>query len=208
MLSRAFEPFFTTKMHGKGTGLGLSVIYGFVRQSGGTVSIESEIGKGTSVEIFLPRAMETFIKARPEVKGASTAESGGETILLVEDNDDVRAVTARRLRRLGYTVVAAEFGQRAIDILKAGTHVDMVFSDIVMPGGISGFDLAMWVRDNRPDLPILLTTGFAEEMEKADEMGLNNVEIVRKPYESEVLGAALRKALSAARRARPGSGDL
>lgn len=203
VLSRAFEPFFTTKAPGKGTGLGLSVLYGFVHQSGGHVRIDSTAGKGTTVTIYLPRTAAEK-DARPDLPRRTGGEvsAQNETVLLVEDNDDVRAVTARRLRRLGYTVVAAEHGQRAIEILEGDTHVDMVFSDIVMPGNISGFDLALWVRQNRPSLPILLTTGFTEEMEKADEMGLRDVEIVRKPYESEVLSAALRKTLTAARRAK------
>jgi PAS domain S-box-containing protein len=203
VLSRAFEPFFTTKAPGKGTGLGLSVLYGFVHQSGGHVRIDSTAGKGTTVTIYLPRAAAEK-DARPDLprRPSGEVDAQNETILLVEDNDDVRAVTARRLRRLGYTVVAAEHGQRAIDLLKTDTHVDMVFSDIVMPGNISGFDLALWVRQHRPELPVLLTTGFTEEMEKADEMGLKGVEIVRKPYESEVLSAALRKALTTGRRAK------
>ena len=163
VLSRAFEPFFTTKATGKGTGLGLSVLYGFVHQSGGHVRIDSTPGKGTTVTIYLPRAAAEK-DARPDLprRPSGEVDAQNETILLVEDNDDVRAVTARRMRRLGYTVVAAEHGQRAIDLLKTDIHIDMVFSDIVMPGGISGFDLAMWVRQNRPTLPILLTTGFTE----------------------------------------------
>jgi CheY-like chemotaxis protein len=203
VVSRVFEPFFTTKAPGKGTGLGLSVLYGFVHQSGGHVTIESAVGKGTTVSIYLPRAAAEQ-NARPDLpkRPVSEADSAGETVLLVEDNDDVRAVTARRLRRLGYTVVAAENGQRAIEILKTDTALDLVFSDIVMPGGVSGFDLAQWVRKNRPELPILLTTGFAEEMEKADEIGLRGVDIVRKPYESEVLRAALRKVLTASKQAK------
>ena len=195
VLSRAFEPFFTTKAPGKGTGLGLSVIYGFVRQSGGTVSIDSEIGKGTSVEIFLPRAAETSITPRAEAKSAGATESGGETVLLVEDNDDVRAVTARRLRRLGYKVVEAENGPRAIAILGSDNSIDAVFSDVVMPGGMSGFDIARWMRQNMPALPVLLTSGYAEEIAKADAAGLSEVEILRKPYTGEALVAALRRVI-------------
>lgn len=196
VVSRAFEPFFTTKPTGKGTGLGLSVIYGFVHQSGGHVTLESRVGTGTTVSIYLPRAAEKL--SRPQAPRRPRETSGGsqgETILLVEDNDDVRAVTARRLRRLGYEVKMAENAHRAIDILRSDTAIDLVFSDIVMPGGLSGFDLASWMRKNTSHLPVLLTTGYAEEMEKAGEIGLDGIEIIRKPYASEDLAAALHKVL-------------
>ncbi|MDX2202263.1 MAG: PAS domain S-box protein [Hyphomicrobiaceae bacterium] len=195
VLSRAFEPFFTTKPTGKGTGLGLSVIYGFVRQSGGNITLESRVGKGTTVTIYLPRAEEKA--ARPQAPHRPVLADGShdETILLVEDNDDVRAVTARRLRRLGYKVEMAETARRAIDILRSDTSVDLVFSDIVMPGGLSGFDLAQWIRVRMPHLPVLLTTGYAEEMEKAGEVGLDGLDIIRKPYTSDELAAALHKIL-------------
>ncbi len=195
VLSRAFEPFYTTKPTGKGTGLGLSVIYGFVHQSGGHVTLQSEIGKGTNVTIYLPRAAEKGAKAEVPKRPQGSNASHGETVLLVEDNEDVRAVTARRLRRLGYKVEMADNAPRAIDILRAGTAVDLVFSDIVMPGGLSGLDLAQWIRVRLPHMPVLLTTGYAEEMEKAHEMGLGDIEIIRKPYASDDLAVALRKVL-------------
>jgi CheY-like chemotaxis protein len=196
VVSRAFEPFFTTKPTGKGTGLGLSVIYGFVHQSGGHVTLESKLGTGTTVSIYLPRAAEKMSRPlAPRRPRETSGTSHGETILLVEDNDDVRAVTARRLRRLGYEVKMAENAHRAIDILRSDTAIDIVFSDIVMPGGLSGFDLASWMRKNTPHLPVLLTTGYAEEMEKAGEIGLEGIEIIRKPYASEELAAALHKVL-------------
>ena len=195
VLSRAFEPFFTTKSPGKGTGLGLSVLYGFVRQSGGHVTIDSVSDKGTTVAIYLPRAADQGTPHRQEKPILGKSESRGETILLVEDNDEVRAVTARRLRRLGYKVEQAENGVRAVEILQGDTHVDAVLSDVVMPGGMSGFDLANWMLEKTPQLPVLLTSGFAEEIAKAEEHGLGHIEILRKPYTGDELAAALRKVI-------------
>jgi hypothetical protein len=145
VLARAFEPFFTTKGPGKGTGLGLSVIYGFVKQSGGHVTIYSELGRGTTVNVNLPRiATESERKATAKL-AAPAAQRTGETILLVEDNPDVRQVTARRLQNLGYLVVEAASGARAVELLSTGAKIDLVFSDVVMPGGMSGFELALLV---------------------------------------------------------------
>ena len=194
VLARAFEPFFTTKEPGKGTGLGLSVIYGFVRQSGGHVTASSALGKGTTVTLYLPRvdagAVETIAPARP----ASSAPMAREIILLVEDNAEVRAVTARRLRHLGYRVIEAESGARAIEILNAGRKIDLVFSDVVMPG-MSGFELAHWLASHQPSVPVLLASGFAEDVARAGEPPASGLEILRKPYSGAELAQALRRAI-------------
>ncbi|MGE0850979.1 MAG: PAS domain S-box protein [Hyphomicrobiaceae bacterium] len=194
VLARAFEPFFTTKEPGKGTGLGLSVIYGFVRQSGGHVTASSALGKGTTVTLYLPRvdagAVETIAPARP----ASSAPMARETILLVEDNAEVRAVTARRLRHLGYRVIEAESGARAIEILNARRKIDLVFSDVVMPG-MSGFELAHWLANHQPSVPVLLASGFAEDVARAGEPPASALEILRKPYSGAELAQALRRAI-------------
>jgi PAS domain S-box-containing protein len=194
VLARAFEPFFTTKEPGKGTGLGLSVIYGFVRQSGGHVTASSALGKGTTVTLYLPRvdagAVETIAPARP----ASSAPMAREIILLVEDNAEVRAVTARRLRHLGYRVIEAESGARAIEILNAGRKIDLVFSDIVMPG-MSGFELAHWLASHQPSVPVLLASGFAEDVARAGEPPASGLEILRKPYSGAELAQALRRVI-------------
>jgi len=194
VLAQAFEPFFTTKEPGKGTGLGLSVIYGFVRQSGGYVTVSSELGKGTTVKLNLPRAT-VPPKERTSPAPAESARIGNsERILVVEDNADVRAVTVGRLRKLGYTVTAAENGIEATEILGADARFDLVFSDVVMTG-MSGFELADWMRENTPAIPILLTSGFAEGVSQAGEPASSGLRILRKPYSSTELAGALRRAL-------------
>jgi CheY-like chemotaxis protein len=195
VLARVFEPFFTTKETGKGTGLGLSVIYGFVKQSGGHVTIYSEVGKGTTVNLYLPRVRSDAEKEAGTGTAAAAAQETGETVLLVEDNAEVRSVTARRLANLGYTVLQAERAAKAIEILGGNADDDLVFSDVVMPGGMSGFDLAQWVRRNRPAVPVLLTSGFAEDVARAGEATASTLEILRKPYTGAELARALRKAL-------------
>ena len=199
VLSRVFEPFFTTKEAGKGTGLGLSVIYGFAKQSGGEVTIYSEVGRGTTVNLYLPRAQSedagAFLRERP----ASSAQlAAGETILVVEDQPLVREVTMRRLAQLGYDVLQADSALSAIELLQDGVTADLIFSDVVMPGGKAGFDLADWVKENRPLLPVVLTSGFAEDVaQKATQGG--HLEILRKPYSRNELAATIRAALDRVR---------
>jgi CheY-like chemotaxis protein len=195
VVTRVFEPFFTTKGPGKGTGLGLSVIYGFVKQSGGHVTIYSEEGKGTTVNLYLPRARGDAERDAGGEAGEATAAVTGETILLVEDHAEVRSVAARRLRNLGYAVVEADNAARAIEQLGTRMDIDLVFSDVVMPGGMSGFDLARWVREHAPTVPVLLTSGFAEDIARAGEAPIPDVEVLRKPYSGADLARALRRAL-------------
>jgi PAS domain S-box-containing protein len=198
VLTRVFEPFFTTKEAGKGTGLGLSVIYGFVKQSGGHVTVYSEINRGTTVNLYLPRITGEHERAASARQPAPETQRTGETILLVEDNPDVRKVTAQRLRNLGYVVVEAASGARAVEVLSAGASVGLVFSDVVMPGGMSGFELARWVQGNLPAVPVLLTSGFAEDVARAGEAPASELEILRKPYTGAELARALRKAIDGA----------
>ena len=195
VLARVFEPFFTTKGPGKGTGLGLSVIYGFVKQSGGHVTVYSELNRGTTVNLYLPRVAIERERAASAKQATPATQRTGETILLVEDNPDVRKVTARRLQNLGYAVVEADSGARAVELLSSGANIDLVFSDVVMPGGMSGFDLAHWVQGNAPAVPVLLTSGFAEDVARAGEVPASELEILRKPYTGAELTRALRKAL-------------
>jgi PAS domain S-box-containing protein len=195
VLARVFEPFFTTKEPGKGTGLGLSVIYGFVKQSGGHVTAYSEVGKGTTVNLYLPRVTANAERQAAAKKATSAAPEIGETILLVEDNTDVRTVTARRLRNLGYSVIEAANAAQATETLGSGKRIDLVFSDVVMPGGMSGFELAQWLRSNLPGMRILLTSGFAEDVARAGEAPVSDLDILRKPYSGAELARALRKAI-------------
>ena len=195
VLARVFEPFFTTKEPGKGTGLGLSGLYGFVKQSGGHVTVYSEVGRGTTVNLYLPRVA-TGVEATTTARGErAAAPLAGETILLVEDNAEVRRVSARRVRNLGYTVIEAENAAAAIEVLSSGRKVDLIFSDVVMPGGMSGFDLARWAQQNVPSVRVLLTSGFAEDVARAGEAIAPDLEILRKPYTGDELARSLRAAL-------------
>lgn len=182
VLARAFEPFFTTKPPGRGTGLGLSTIYGFVRQSNGNVTIYSEPGRGTTVNIYLPRHQAANQGSKSAVHDRASRFGDGRLILLVEDNAEVRAVARGRLRRLGYAVQEVGTADEAIDLLAGGLAAAAVFSDVVMPGTRSGFDLARWVRANRPSLPLLLTSGFAEDIARSGEDGTEHTYLLRKPY--------------------------
>ncbi len=196
VLARAFEPFFTTKEPGRGTGLGLSTIYGFVRQSGGFARIYSEVGGGTTVTIYLPRLHTETVGGVQATTSPAAQSARGETILVVEDNSEVRSLTLRRLSGLGYEVLTAENGPRAVELLQETDKIDLVLSDVVMPGGMSGFDVVRWVSENRPEIKILLTSGFAPDL--AREHGGDGVTapLLRKPYTQQELAGAVRTALS------------
>jgi PAS domain S-box-containing protein len=198
ILARVFEPFFTTKGPGKGTGLGLSVISGFVKQSGGHVTVYSEPGKGTTVNLYLPHVAASTEETAVIGEERAKARHAGETILVVEDNTEVRRVSARRVGNLGYTVIEAENAARAIQVLSSGSKVDLIFSDVVMPGGMSGFDLARWAKQNLPSVRVLLTSGFAEDVARAGEAMAPDFEVLRKPYTADELARALRRALDGA----------
>jgi PAS domain S-box-containing protein len=193
VIRHAFEPFFTTKEHGRGTGLGLSTIYGFVKQSGGNVTIYSEPGSGTTVNIYLPRYKSADTGTAEGGKTEVIKGFSGETILVVEDNPEVRAVVVERLKRMGLNVLHAEAAAEAIDLLQKSENIDAVFTDIVMPGGMSGFDLANWVLNNRKSAAVLLTSGFSEDV--MHSKATDNLPILRKPYSQAELTKALRAVL-------------
>ena len=192
--ARCFEPFFTTKGPSKGSGLGLSTIYGFARQSGGNVTIYSEPGRGTTVNIYLPRATDVPA-SEPRPASASIRASDGETILVVEDDDRVRRLTRARLKDLGYRVEEASNGQSALAVLESKPGIDLVFSDQVMPGGLSGLDLAEMIRERYPATRVVLTSGYSADLigrERVDELKLR---VLRKPYQQADLARVLREAL-------------
>jgi PAS domain S-box-containing protein len=194
VLSRVFEPFFTTKSPGRGTGLGLSTIYGFIKQSGGNITIYSEPDAGTTVNLYFPRCLDDG-GAAASVAAAPLEERGnGERILVVEDNGDVRELTVQRLHRLGYEVVEFATGVAARDALKGGLEIDLVFSDIMMPGGLTGVDLGKWVSEHRSALPVILTTGFADEATDIASIA-DAWPILRKPYTQGDLADVIRKTL-------------
>jgi PAS domain S-box-containing protein len=192
VLEHAFEPFFTTKEPGRGTGLGLSTVYGFAEQSGGHATIESAPGRGTTVNLYLPRAEEASESKAVPAEPVPLSENS-DVVLVVEDNPEVRELTMQRVEGLGYVVIEAENGAAAIRMLEAGEDVQIVLSDIVMAGGISGYDVARWVRENAPHVKVLLTTGYAAEEAKP---GAADIAILRKPYKRADLAVALRDALS------------
>jgi CheY-like chemotaxis protein len=194
VMGRIFDPFFTTKAAGKGTGLGLSMVFGFIKQSGGNVDVYSEVGRGTVFRLYLPRAVGV-----DEVAVAPVADDvpvgRGETVLAVEDNDALRRVVLRQLRELGYEVVEANGPAAALVVLE-NTSIDLLFTDIVMPGGQDGFDLAQRVLDSWPKVKIVLTTGFSEAAVtgRVQTMPLS-VRLISKPYRKDELAKVLREAL-------------
>jgi signal transduction histidine kinase/CheY-like chemotaxis protein len=200
---RAFEPFFTTKPVGSGTGLGLSQVFGFTRQLGGHVALESEPDEGTTVTLFLPVAAavdaESDLEARQPVAAHTGAPAGaGMSVLLAEDDARVRELLAESLRSAGMQVTEAADGPQALELLRQGVPADVLFSDIVMPGGLSGIELARAARRLRPGLPVLLATGFAGTLAGGDEHGF---EVMAKPYDQDVVARRLTD-LMAAERAR------
>ncbi len=197
VVARVFEPFFSTKGPAKGTGLGLSTIYGFVKQSGGHITVDSDVGKGTTVTVFLPRALGQDARKSGMADGLAPAQARGEVVLVVEDNEQVRRLTLERLRRLGYHTVEAESGAAALAILTQGNRINLIFSDVVMPGGMSGFDLAAAARERLPSQKILLTSGYTFDSPEADEQRVPELRLLRKPYSLADLAKALREVLEA-----------
>jgi len=197
-VAKVFEPFFTTKDVGKGTGLGLSMVYGFVKQSGGHVWIDSAPGEGTTVKIFLPRRAAGEASETEESDGAAPAAARGraETILVCEDDADVRSYSSEVLRELGYRVLEAEDGAAALRLLtNANTRIDLLFTDVVLPGGMSGAAVADEARRLRPGLPVLFTTGYARSAIVHDGRVDPGVELLTKPFTYPELAARLREML-------------
>lgn len=199
--ARVFEPFFTTKEVGKGSGLGLAQAYGFARQSGGTVQIVTELGKGTSVRLMLPRsekAIAPTAKDQPAMQ-----EHGPEAairVLLVEDDDEVAALTAEMLAGLGYEVTRVGSPAAALGALANGRTIDLVFSDIMMPGDMNGIELAGEIRSRRKGLPVILTTGYVGEAAKRAQAA--GIPLLPKPYRVEELAMLLKEAVSKTRPAQ------
>jgi signal transduction histidine kinase/ActR/RegA family two-component response regulator len=194
VLKHAMEPFFTTKDPGKGTGLGLATIQSTVRQSGGFVAIDSTEGTGTSVHVYFPKAEPGPIVSRAAPSSEEAPLANGELILLVEDNDKVREATANRLKSLGYAVLAAKTGPEAITLLGSEEPMALVFSDIVMPGGMTGYDVAERVRSMRPELKVVFTSGSSDAPLAVSEAA-RKIKMLAKPYTREQLACALREAL-------------
>ena len=190
-VKKVFEPFFTTKEVGKGTGLGLSQVYGFAQQTGGTAAIDSKLGEGTSVTLYLPRAKAEA--AAHVVAGRGTIARATGAVLLVEDDEDVASVARNMLKLIGYRTDHVRDGGTALALLLSGQQFDVVFSDIIMPGGMSGLDLARKVRQHFPRLPILLSSGYARA---TGEVFREGFDIIAKPYSADSLAEALHRTIA------------
>lgn len=193
--ARIFEPFFTTKELGEGTGLGLASIYGFAQQSGGAVNVYSEAGHGSVINVYLPRHTEALI-AKPDSRPANIKSIDFESlILVVEDNDMVRKITVKRLRALGYDTFQASDGPEAVSILKQQSDIDLIFTDIEMKGGMSGYDVARWAQQHAPRCALLLTSGFNQQTAEEVEPATENLHVLQKPYNLAELQQAVEAAL-------------
>lgn len=196
IIDRVFDPFFTTKSVGKGSGLGLSMVYGFVKQSGGHVKIYSEVGHGTTVRLYLPRAHAEHKANAAAAPPATDPHGKGEIILVVEDDVLVRQMVTQQLRSLGYRVLLAETGPEALELMRQHADIDAVFTDVIMPGGMFGADLAIALRALRPDLRILFTSGFTgagEQLSRVLELG----PLLTKPFRKSELAQRIRDLLDA-----------
>ncbi|HEX2147980.1 MAG TPA: response regulator, partial [Pseudorhizobium sp.] len=197
ILEKVFEPFFTTKSDGKGTGLGLSMVYGFVKQSGGHIKIYSEPGSGTTVRIYLPRTMEAEDVVNDVLAGAITG--GTETVLVVEDDEAVREVTVSLLTEMGYKVLKAKDADSALAIVESGVPIDLLFTDVVMPGRLKSRDLARKAKERLPMLGVLFTSGYTENSIVHGGRLDPGVNLLSKPYTREALARKIRQVLEQVR---------
>jgi len=195
MLEKVIEPFFSTKSTGHGTGLGLSMVYGFAKQTGGHISIYSEIGHGTTIRLYLPRAGVGDIEVTTEDYGGTGTEGGNERVLVVEDNASLRETVVAQLEVLGYQVIERDGPQTALEVLRSEAVIDLLLSDIVMPGDLSGYDLVAEGMKLRPGLRVLLTSGFSDEMVSRNGKTPPGVQFLAKPYRFQDLARMVRKTL-------------
>src|SRR6202034_2697910 len=205
ILERVYEPFFTTKAEDKGTGLGLAMVYGFLKQSGGHVKIYSEMGAGTTVKLYFPRnvASEDALVAAPsnEVKG------GEETVLVVEDDDEVREVAVSMLAELGYRVVKAKDAAGALVIVDSGIPIDLIFTDVMMPGTVRSPGVARKAKERLPDVSVLFTSGYTQNAIVHGGRLDPGVELLSKPYSQEELAHKLRYILGTPGETLPATAD-
>lgn len=195
VLKQAFEPFFTTKADGHGTGLGLSMVFGFVKQSGGHVEIASSTGQGTTVQMYFPRST---LPQTPESPINGAQQTGGqETILVVEDNEAVRDAAVELLQQSGYNVLTAANGDMAMEMLLEGGRVDLIFTDVVMPGLIKSADLAAWAKVQSPPIAVLFTSGHTRDIISRNHQLSPDTHLLSKPYGPDALGTMVRTLLGA-----------
>lgn len=197
---RVFEPFFTTKEPGKGTGLGLSMVYGFAQRSGGHLQVYTEIGRGTTFRIFFPKAEGLAAEQSVKIGKNSNLRGGSETVLVVEDEPELREIAASHLKRLGYNILEAENGDKALQLISQANGIDLVFSDVVMPGKLDGYQLATSIHHQKPKLKVLLASGFNKtqafiDNDAEDYLVILNNQLLSKPYDKRELSEAIRNKL-------------
>jgi CheY-like chemotaxis protein len=192
---RAFEPFFTTKPEGQGTGLGLSQVFGFVKQSRGHVKLDSEPGVGTTVKVYLPRTMEAATPIAIASAPPEPTPAGSEVILVVEDDEDVLISVVEQLRYLGYKTITATTAHEALSILQSDHKIDLLFTDVVLPGTMKGGQLASRAVDIRPGLPVLFTSGFTQNSIVHGGVIDPGAALISKPYKLDVLAVRIREIL-------------
>jgi CheY-like chemotaxis protein len=194
ILERVYEPFFTTKAEDKGTGLGLAMVYGFLKQSGGHVKIYSEVGAGTTVKLYLPR--EIASEDTPVAAPSGEIQGGEETVLVVEDDDEVREVAVSMLIELGYRVVKARDAASALVVVDSGIPIDLIFTDVMMPGTLRSPELARKAKERLPDVAVLFTSGYTQNAIVHGGRLDPGVELLAKPYTREALARKIRHVLA------------
>ncbi|CAJ0718434.1 Sensor histidine kinase RcsC [Ralstonia edaphis] len=203
VVEHVFEPFFTTKPDGHGTGLGLSMVFGFVKQSGGHIAIDSAVGRGTTVRLYFPRCAESVPDDAAELPDTVVTPMGGrETILVVEDDTDVRLTAVDMLTQLGYRVLTAANGEAALELMDSGTPIDLLFTDVIMPGLIKGGELSIRAAQRVPPLPVLLVSGYTRDQVLHDGRLPPGVTLLGKPYRRDDLARMVRNVLNASRTAQ------
>ncbi|HEY1891355.1 MAG TPA: response regulator [Steroidobacteraceae bacterium] len=196
VIEQAFEPFFTTKPQGKGTGLGLSMVYGFVKQSGGHINIESALGQGSTIKFYLPRSTQS--EDALDEGDSIPATGGNEMILVAEDDEHVRETVVAMLSDLGYRVLKAKDAQSALSIIESGMPIELLFTDVIMPGPMKSTELARKARERMPNLAVLFTSGYTEDAFASSGTVGESVELLSKPYSRDALARKLRYMLSEA----------
>jgi len=196
IMAKIFEPFFTTKRMGMGTGLGLSMVYGFIKQSNGHITVDSEIGRGTTFNLYLPRS-NIAIRQEEEIITPKKLASlcGDEVILIVEDEALLLKLVFTYLKQLGYDVLTASTGMEALALIKSGKRIDLLFSDVIMPGNITGPALAVEAKKLMPHIKILLTSGYSKDILNQSELTLGEIQHLTKPYKLDALATKLRAIL-------------
>jgi CheY-like chemotaxis protein len=203
VVQQAFDPFFTTKSDGRGTGLGLSMVYGFVNQSGGHIKIDSEVGRGTTIQIYLPRSLQSEEELIDIDEAPVTG--GTEMVLVAEDDETVRDTVVAMFNDLGYRVLKAKDAQSALTIIESGMPIDLLFTDVVMPGPLRSTELARKARERMPHLAVLFTSGYSQNAIAPGGRLDADVELLSKPYSRDALARKVRHVLTSAaeQRSRP-----